>query len=190
MALHKIIRLGSPLLREKSLAIPENELQSAEIKKIIRDMIETMETNQGAGLAAIQISILKRIVVINQQATDRYPQAGEPEPETEKEKKKPLVLINPQIIDHSQELQDFWEGCLSIPDMRGLVARPATIEITYNDQQGNLCQRKADAFEAIVIQHEIDHLNGILYVDRLKNSRLFGYNEELDEALQNKEAKL
>ncbi len=167
MAVRRILRLGDPVLREVSTEVPENELASKELKKLIRDMYDTMDNNDGAGLAAPQIGVQKRIFVVS---IDQ----GSDQPGIRK------VYINP-VLKHLTDVKDSnWEGCLSIPGMRGLVERPRKIQISYFDEKQEKREDIVEGFEAIVLQHEFDHLDGILYVDRLKDTRLFGYNEELN----------
>ena len=174
MAVRKILRVGDPRLRQVSEPIPENELGSKEIKKLVRDMFDTMEAAEGLGLAAPQIGVLKRIVVVGFDRSGRYPDVQDG---IEKQ-----VLINPEIEILGKEKLGVGEGCLSVPDMRGYVERVRHIRMKWYDEKGDFYDQEIQGFDAVVYQHECDHLDGVLYVDRLKDPRLFGYNEELDSA--------
>lgn len=148
------------------------EIQSKEIKKLIRDLFDSMGEVGGLGLAAPQIGEMKRVIVIGFDRSERYPEL--------KEKMEKKVLINPEIEVLSGEVQGFWEGCLSVPEMRGYVERVRRIRMKWYDEKEELHEETIEGFDAVVYQHECDHLDGALYVDRLKDPRLFGYNEELD----------
>lgn len=173
MAIRNIIKLGDVRLRKKSEEVAITELQSKEIKDLIRDMFDSMNSAGGVGLAAPQIGVLKRVAIIGSKElteNSRYP---------DQPKVKYRVLINPVIEPLTDQTQGFYEGCLSIPGMRGYVERPSKIRLSYYDTNEDPHQEILEGFEAIVVQHECDHLDGILYVDRLKDWRLFGYNEEM-----------
>ncbi|MCB1177045.1 MAG: peptide deformylase [Leptospiraceae bacterium] len=174
MAVKKVLRLGNPELRKVSQPIEESEVGTKEFKRIIRDMFETMRFESGIGLAAPQIGILKRLVVIgSEEENPRYPKA---------DRLTDHILINPVIthLEPSKEGDGFWEGCLSVPGMRGYVERPEKIQIEYYDEKWNHIKKIVEGFPAIVYQHECDHLDGVLYVDRLKDPRLFGFTEEMN----------
>lgn len=168
MAVRPILRIGDPRLRQ--VAEPVDRFDAPELHELIQDMFDTMAAADGAGLAAPQIGVLKRIMIFGIESSSRYRDV-EVVPTT--------VLINPEfdIIDASR--QGFWEGCLSVPGMRGYVERPAGIRYRGYDQFGELVEREADGFHAIVFQHEYDHLDGILYPDRLEDTTRFGFVEEL-----------
>ncbi|MBE7439782.1 MAG: peptide deformylase [Spirochaetales bacterium] len=173
MAVHKILRAGNPLLRQKSAPVPVEEIRSQENRKLIKDMFETMFAADGLGLAAPQIGILKQIVVVGFEQNERYPDA------------RPIqkqVLINPLIEVMDAPREGYWEGCLSVPDMRGYVERSRKIRMTWYDEKENFHDEVIEGFDAVVYQHECDHLQGILYIDRLKSPELFGFNAELDAA--------
>ncbi len=176
MAVRKILRIGNPELREKSLPVPENEISSKETKKIIRDMFDTMQEAQGLGLAAPQIGVKKQIVVVGFDASERYPDL--------KEEIEHHVLINPKIKVLDDKVEGYWEGCLSVPGLRGYVERPRKIKLSWYDQKEEYHDKIIEGFDAVVYQHECDHLEGILYVDRLKDPSLFGFSEELNQANQ------
>ena len=174
MSILKITRLGHPLLFQKCK--PVNDVKSKEIKKIILDMTETMLDAEGIGLAAPQVHIDKQIIIFRNQ-----------ELETEKEIKI-TALINPKISKVSDETDNEWEGCLSIPGMLGLVKRFSKIKYEGYDMSGNLIQKEVEGLEARVVQHEYDHLMGILYINRLVDKKAFGYAGEIEKFWQeNKE---
>ena len=171
MAVRPILRIGDPRLRQVSE--PVGEFDTPELHQLIEDMFDTMAAADGAGLAAPQIGVLKRIMIFGIESSSRY-QDVEVVPTT--------VLINPEfeVVDDSR--QGFWEGCLSVPGMRGYVERPAGIRYRGYDQHGDRVEREADGFHAIVFQHEYDHLDGILYPDRLEDTTKFGFVDELADA--------
>lgn len=168
MAIRPILRIGDPRLRQ--VAEPVDEFDTPELHELVHDMFDTMEAADGAGLAATQIGILKRVMIFGVESTPRYPDI-EAVPST--------VLINPEFSVLTDDVAGFWEGCLSVPGMRGYVERPAGIRYRGYDQYGNEIQRDAVGFHAIVFQHEYDHLDGILYPDRIRECDKFGFNEEL-----------
>jgi peptide deformylase len=160
MAILKVARLGHPVLRQVAAPVPVTEIRSAETQRLIEDMVETMREYNGAGLAAPQVHILKQITVIEVHGNPRYPDAPS----------IPLtVLINPVVTALTEETEDGWEGCLSVPDMRGMVSRYTTVRLEAYDRDGTTMDVVAKEFFARVIQHEIDHLNGIVYLDRMKD---------------------
>lgn len=173
MAVRKILRAGDPLLRKKSEEIPLTEIRSKEIKKLIRDMFDTMDDADGLGLAAPQIGVLKQLVVVGFDRSERYPDAVAMERN---------ILINPQIEPLESKSEGSWEGCLSVPGMRGYVERPRRIRMKWYDENEEFHDEIIEGYDAVVYQHECDHLAGVLYVDRLKDPRLFGFNEELEGA--------
>ncbi len=168
MAVRPILRIGDPRLREVSA--PINEFDTPELHELVHDMFDTMAAADGAGLAAPQIGVLQRVMIFGVDATARYPDA-EAVPST--------VLVNPEFTVLGESVGGFWEGCLSVPGMRGYVERPAHIQYRGFDQYGKAIDREVTGFHAIVFQHEYDHLDGILYPDRLADPALFGFNEEL-----------
>ena len=169
MSIQTVLRLGDPLLHKRSLDV--GNPASAEIQSLVNDMFDTMRHYEGAGLAAPQIGVLKRVVIFGFKSNPRYPDV-DPVPET--------VLINPVIkILGSEEVKD-WEGCLSIPGMRGLVSRPDHIHYSGYNQHGDFFEREVDGFHARVVCHECDHLDGILYVQRMKDLSELGFIPELE----------
>lgn len=160
MAILKVARLGHPVLRKAAAPLPLSEIGSLETQRLIDDMIETMHEYDGAGLAATQVHTLKQIAVIEVHSNPRYPDAPE----------IPLtVIINPTVTPLTDAMEEGWEGCLSIPDLRGIVPRSTTVRLEAYDRAGEPINLVAKDFFARVIQHEADHLNGIVYVDRMKD---------------------
>ena len=159
MALLKLSRLGNPVLRQTTAQLKQDEINTFDIQRLIDDMIETMRDSDGVGIAANQVHVSKQIAVIEiTKLNPRYP---------DKEEIPLTVLINPKITSHSKETGPDWEGCLSIPDFRGRVPRWKNVEVKANDRHGNPTSITAQGFFARVIQHEIDHLNGKVYLDRI-----------------------
>ena len=158
MAILKVARLGHPVIRQKAQAVTPREISSAPFQDLIEDMIETMREYEGVGLAAPQVHISKQIAVIEVKLNRRYPQAP----------KIPLtILINPVLSQCSQKMESGWEGCLSIPDLRGIVPRHESLICEALDRTGNAVRFEARDFFARVIQHEWDHLQGKVYLDRM-----------------------
>ncbi len=172
MAVRKILRIGHPELRKKSEPVPVTEIRSAEIKKLIRDMFDTMAEAGGIGLAAPQVGVHKRLVIVGFDRSDRYPEL--------KQGIERRILVNPEIEILKAPPVGFWEGCLSVPDMRGYVERVRKIRLKFYDENEEFHDEVIEGFDAVVYQHECDHLDGVLYVDRLKDPKKFGYNDELD----------
>jgi len=168
MAIKEILKMGDPRLLEDSK--PIKDLNAIDLDQLIQDMIDTMEANDGAGLAAPQIGINIQLVIFGFKKNDRYPDAEEV-PFT--------VLINPKITPMGDELEDGWEGCLSVPGLRGVVPRYKKISYQGIDQYGKKIERTVDGFHARVVQHECDHLFGILYPMRIKDFSKFGFHEVL-----------
>ena len=160
MAILKVARLGHPVLRQLSAPVPLGQIRSGETQRLIDDMVETMREYNGAGLAAPQVHVLKQICVIEVHGNPRYPDAPA----------IPLtVLINPEVTALTEETEDGWEGCLSVPDMRGIVPRAASVRLEALDREGNRVDVVAKEFFARVIQHETDHLHGRVYLDRMRD---------------------
>lgn len=168
MAIRPILRIGDPRLREVSK--PVEAFDTPALHELIEDMFETMEAADGAGLAAPQIGVLQRVMIFGVDENPRYP---------EMDSVPTTVLINPEFSVVSDEIEGFWEGCLSVPGMRGYVERRAKIKYRGYDELGMLIEREAEGFHAIVFQHEYDHLDGILYTDRLADPKQFGFVDEL-----------
>ena len=160
MAILKVARLGHPVLRQTATPVPLGEIRAPETQRLIDDMIATMREYDGAGLAANQVHTLKQICVIEVLENPRYPDAP-PIPLT--------VLIDPVVTPLGDEMEAGWEGCLSVPDMRGMVERYTAVRLQGHDRQGQPVDLIAKEFFARVIQHETDHLNGIVYLDRMRD---------------------
>ena len=170
MAVKKVVRMGHPVFREMVKPLSKEEILFDETKALVQDMFDTMEAEEGIGIAAPQIGISKQIALVGVPAdSERYPESEE----------TPLyVVINPKIKNLTEEEQGFWEGCLSVPGMRGFVERPAKIQYRGYDELGMLIEREAAGFHATVFQHELDHLDGVLYIDKVKDTTKISYNEE------------
>ncbi len=163
-----ILRMGDPRLFERSS--PVTALGTPALHALLADMRETMAAASGAGLAAPQIGVPLRVVIFGVEANPRYPDA-EPVPYTE--------LVNPVITILGDDEEDGWEGCLSVPGLRGVVPRFTTLRYEGFDPVGNPIRREVTGFHARVVQHECDHLDGVLYPMRMRNFRQFGYTDIL-----------
>ncbi len=168
MTVRSILRMGDPRLQQ--IAEPVSDFGTPALQALLQDMRDTMQAMNGAGLAAPQIGIPLRVVIFGFRDNARYPEAGEV-PET--------VLINPQITPVGEAVEDGWEGCLSLPGLRGLVPRFSQIHYTGHDPNGALIARTVSGFHARVVQHECDHLDGILYPMRMPDMSKFGFTSEL-----------
>jgi peptide deformylase len=168
MTVRDILKMGDPrLLRQ---AEPVSRFDTPELHALIADMFDTMHAANGAGLAAPQIGVNLQLVIFGFSNNARYPDAP-PVPET--------VLLNPVLTPLSDEMEEGWEGCLSVPGMRGVVPRHARLRYVGVDPYGQTIDREVDGFHARVVQHECDHLNGILYPMRIRDFSRFGFTEVL-----------
>jgi peptide deformylase len=163
-----VLRMGDARLL--AVASPVHDFHSEELKQLLVDMRDTMAHLNGAGLAAPQIGVGLRVVIFGVHANARYPDVEEV-PDT--------VLINPEIKPLSDEMEEGWEGCLSVPGMRGWVPRWTQLRYAGFDEQGKRFEREVAGFHARVVQHECDHLDGILYPMRIRDLSKFGFNEAL-----------
>ena len=168
MAVQEVIKMGHPLLLARAKEV--ESFATSELDTLITDMQDTMAALNGAGLAAPQIAVSQRIVIFGISENPRYPEADSV-PET--------ILINPEISIIGTERESAWEGCLSVPHMRGLVPRYTSIRYRGYDAKGNLIEREAHGFHARVVQHEVDHLDGVLYPLRIEDMKNFGFEDEL-----------
>lgn len=168
MAVRPVLRMGDERLLR--ISQPVQCFDTPELHALIVDMQDTMQALSGAGLAAPQIGVLLRVVIFGIEANPRYPDA-EPVPQT--------VLINPVITPLDQAMEEDWEGCLSVPGMRGLVPRYLRLRYQGYDACGAVIDRTVENFHARVVQHECDHLDGVLYPMRIHDLRNFGFTEEL-----------
>ena len=168
MAVRPVLRMGDPRLLEPSRRV--ERLDTPELHALIADMEDTMKALNGAGLAAPQIGVGLQVTIFGVEFNPRYPEA-EPVPHT--------VLVNPLLTPVGNEMEEGWEGCLSVPGMRGLVPRYSRLRYQGTDPFGRAIDRTVSGFHARVVQHECDHLAGILYPMRIRDLRNFGFNEEL-----------
>ncbi|MCW9024560.1 MAG: peptide deformylase [Gammaproteobacteria bacterium] len=168
MATIETLKMGHPVLQQA--AQPVIEFNTPELDALIVDMLDTMDAMNGVGLAAPQIGSSLRVIIFGVEANPRYPEV-EMVPQT--------ILINPEITILDETQEDGWEGCLSVPGMRGLVPRYQKISYRGFDATGLAINREASGFHARVVQHELDHLDGILYPQRIKDLRNFGYESVL-----------
>ncbi len=170
MSIKKVVKMGNPQLATPSLRVENPNIITPALQAIMQDMLDTMQKEHGVGIAAPQIGCNQRIIMFGFEESRRYPDAPDV-PFT--------ILINPEITRLSDELIDGWEGCLSVPGLRGLVPRFNHIEYSGYNHLGEKITRIAEGFHARVVQHEYDHLDGILYPQRIKDLRFFGYEDEL-----------
>jgi len=168
MAIREVLKMGDPRLLAPSREV--EDFGSPELTQLIVDMHDTMRSLNGAGLAAPQIGVGLQVVIFEVAANPRYPEA-ENVPFT--------VLINPVLTPLSDVMEEGWEGCLSVPGMRGRVPRHADLRYQGFDAAGQPIDRSVDGFHARVVQHEVDHLHGILYPMRIRDLRFFGFTETL-----------
>jgi peptide deformylase len=155
----EILQLGNPTLRQ--LAQPIENLQDPTLQSLIDELIETLTASGGVGIAAPQVGLPLRLMIVASHPTPRYPYAPE---------MPPLPLIDPQIVSQSSEIEKGWEGCLSVPGIRGLVPRSLSVTVGYLDRQGKPQQQTFHDFVARIFQHEYDHLQGIVFVDRVEST--------------------
>jgi peptide deformylase len=170
MAIRKVARLGHPVLRRPTRRLGKDEILSPAIRQLVADMIETMHEYGGVGLAAPQVHESLRLAVIEvDQLNERY-KLGLTQPL--------LVVFNAEVTVLDPSRHGFWEGCLSVPGLRGFVERPRQIRVDYVDQLGMAQSLVAEDFLATVFQHELDHLDGVLYVDKIADPTRFAFIEE------------
>ena len=166
--IREVLRMGDPRLWQVSA--PVKEFNTRELDELLVDMRDTMAHLNGAGLAAPQIGVLLRVVIFGVKSNPRYPDVEEV-PDT--------VLINPVLTPLAEEQEEGWEGCLSVPGMRGVVPRYRRLRYSGFDETGRRFERDVEGFHARVVQHECDHLDGILYPMRIRDFTRFGFNEAL-----------
>jgi peptide deformylase len=164
-----IARMGHPVLRQVATPVDPSRLDDAEFQDFIDSMLLTMHEYEGVGLAAPQVHVSERLVVFHENA-GLEDADGEPL----------LALVNPEIEVLDDELGSMWEGCLSVPGLRGRVSRPSRIRVRGMDRQGKPVDLELEDFDAIVTQHECDHLDGILFIDRLDDTRQLSYEKEFE----------
>ncbi len=168
MAVRPVLKMGEPLLLQ--VAEPVQQFDTHELHTLIADMLDTMKAHNGAGIAAPQVGVSQQVVIFGGLKSPRYPDAEEI-PFT--------VLINPVLTPLAEDEEDGWEGCLSVPGMRGVVPRYTQLRYQGVDQYGHAIDRTVSGFHARVVQHEVDHLLGILYPMRITDMRQFGFIEVL-----------
>jgi len=154
-----IIQLGNPLLRQKAEFV--EDIHSGSMQKVIDDLLVTVSDANGVGIAAPQVGVGYRIFIVASRPNLRYPYAPFMEP---------TAMINPLIVDHSDEIVKDWEGCLSVPGIRGLVPRFRAIAVEYSDRFGNLQKQEFTDFVARIFQHEYDHFEGLVFLDRIQST--------------------
>ena len=164
MSILTVARMGHPVLRKRTVLVQPDEINTSSMQRLIDDMFDTMHEYVGIGLAAPQVHQERRLFV-----------AGVDGPNSTMQ---PVVMINPEIEVIDDEKEDDWEGCLSIPDIRGKVLRAKNIRVRFLDRHGRSQQLTATGFPARVIQHETDHLNGVLFVDRMTSFESLTFLEE------------
>lgn len=170
-----ICRMGNPILRKVASEVKAEDIKSDSFARLIKDLKDSMKHYGGIGIAAPQIGISLQVCVIELNGINRYGQ----------EINLPFtVFVNPKITVLSDEQKGYWEGCLSVPGLRGYVERPQHIRVSYLNEKAEQIELEANGFLATVIQHELDHLFGTLYIDRIKDPTLLSYQEEFDQFIQ------
>ena len=177
MSILKIAKIGHPILSIKAKLV--DKIPDSSLNNLVKDMSETMLEAEGVGLAAPQIHISKQIMIF------RIPDNNELENDTI----EVTALINPKIIISNEKTENQWEGCLSIPGMTGLVKRYSEIEYEGLDLNGKIIKKKVSGLHARIVQHEFDHLNGVMYTQRLVDPRAFGFAEEINKYWKDKNEK-
>ncbi len=167
MTVRRVLKMGEPLLGQVAAPVLRFD---AELEALVRDMDETMRSLNGAGIAAPQIGVSLRVVIFEVADNPRYPHVS-PVPYT--------VLVNPELTPLGEEQAEGWEGCLSVPGLRGLVPRHTRLRYRGVDLHGAPIDRTVEGFHARVVQHEVDHLDGILYPQRVRDMRDFGFEDAL-----------
>lgn len=181
MAVREVLRMGNPTLRVKCDTVDPTELNTPEFKQLIQDMFDTMNEEEGIGIAAPQIGVSKQVAIIgvpnenSRYDLEEYQDGSDGEDEDDFEI---VVVVNPKITVTDPTIRGFWEGCLSVPGLRGFVERPSGVRVEYLDLDGKPQIIETSSFAATIFQHEIDHLEGILYVDRVTDKTKLAYIEE------------
>lgn len=156
----EVSQLGNPVLRQVAQAV--DNVHDSSIQSLIDSLLATLLESDGVGIAAPQVAIPYRLIIVASRPNARYPHAPIMEP---------TVMVNPHLVSHSGEVVKDWEGCLSVPGIRGFVPRYRRIEVEYTSREGKLIQRELTDFVARIFQHELDHLNGMVFLDRLESVR-------------------
>lgn len=179
MAVREVLKMGHPTLRVKAGPVSAEEIQSREFKDLIQDMFETMQEEDGIGIAAPQIGVSKQVAIVGvPKDNPRYPDVPEGEEEDDFDI---LIVINPKVTVLDRTPSGFWEGCLSVPGLRGYVERPSKIKVEFTNPLGETEVLEVSGFGATVFQHELDHLDGVLYVDRVADTTKLSYMDEFME---------
>lgn len=173
MSIKNLKRMGNPILRLKAQRLSGEEILSTETSELIQDLIENMHHYGGVGIAAPQIGVSKAVAILEVKNTNPRYEITEDYPLT--------VFINPKISILDSTLQGYWEGCLSVPGLRGYVERPRKIQIDFTDQHNRPQTVIAEGFLATVYQHELDHLEGKIYIDHITDKTMLTYNEEYEQ---------
>jgi len=172
MSVLEVTKMGNPVLRKVCKSVKSSKIGTKKFQKFIDSMVETMRNEDGAGIAAPQVDVKKRIFVMEVQENPRYPNKNS----------FPLVVaINPELKPIGKKMVDSWEGCLSIPNIRGRLKRHAKVELKALDRHGKPYTKKLKGFAAVVAQHELDHLNGTLYIDRMESMESLTFQAEYEE---------
>src|SRR3954452_3111869 len=172
MSILKVARMGHPVLRGRAKALDPGDIKSSRVQHLIDDMFETMREYQGVGLAAPQVHVSLRLFVAG------FAPDEDDEPSDRSSRVPLMAVINPEITPEGTESVEDWEGCLSIPDIRGRVPRARQITVRAYDRKGKRIEIKASGFTARVIQHETDHLDGVLFFDRMKSFETLAFLDE------------
>jgi peptide deformylase len=171
MAILKVARMGHPILRQVASKLDPAAIETESFQEFLASLVETMHEYDGAGLAAPQVHVSQRVVAMEVANNPRYPDA----PAIPR-----MIVINPEVRFLTDERIDIVEGCLSIPDLRGVVPRIAAVELSALDPQGHEICLQFEGFAAAVVQHECDHLDGVLYIDRVADSRSLAFTREFE----------
>lgn len=175
MPLLEVIKMGNPILRKTAVEVSKQKIDTSENLTFVNDLVDTMRHYSGVGIAAPQVGVLERIFIMEMTTNKRYPERDP----------FPLhVAINPVIELLGDETTDSWEGCLSIPGIRGQLKRHTRIKLSASDQYGTSYTKTFEGFPAIVAQHELDHLNGILLIDRMNSMETLTFQEEYEKYWQ------
>jgi len=169
--------MGNPVLRQVTNNLERDEILSDKFSQLLADLKDSMKHYGGIGIAAPQIGIPLKVAIIELPEDNRYGQ---------KVNLPFTVFINPLITYLTEEKQGFWEGCLSLPGLRGYVERPSKVQVNYLDEKGNQKEIIAEGFLATVLQHELDHLEGVLYIDRISDRKMISYQDEYNEFIFSK----
>lgn len=173
-----ICRMGNPVLRENARNLEEADLKTETFRQLLVDLKDSMDHYGGIGIAAPQIGVSLKVALIELEGPNRY---------GENSALALTVFVNPEIEILTDETQGFWEGCLSVPGLRGFVERPKKLKVRFLNEKGEKKEILAEGFLATVIQHELDHLFGTLYIDRIKDPTLLSFQDEYEKFLQEKE---